>query len=452
MPAAGEPVSPEQTLRRVETELASRWPESRIEPTLQRIRAVVDLMGSPQAAYPVVHITGTNGKTTTARMIDALVRSIGLRTGRFTSPHVAEIRERIAIDGEPISPDGFIGAWADVAAMVGVVDERSDIRLTFFETLTGMAFAAFADAPVDVAVIEVGLGGSWDATNVADADVAVVTPIDLDHTRLLGDTAEQIATEKAGIIKPGSITVVGEQPDAVLEVIAQRCREVGAQMLVLGRDFGLLDRRVAVGGQVLRLQGLREVYDEVVLPLHGAHQAANAVLALAAVEAFLGSGTQRPSIDGDVVREGFAMADSPARLELLRTAPSILIDAAHNPQGARATAAAVEEAFALTPLIGVVAISAEKDAAGILEPFEPLMDKIVVTENSTTRTMPLAELTEVATEVFGPDRVVAEAAFDDAIATAVELCEADGMGTGGVLVTGSVYTAAQARVLLGAPR
>jgi len=448
-PAALDPYTAE-AFRQVEADLMGRWPENRPGPSLERIALLCDLIGHPERSAPVVHVTGTNGKTSTARMIDALLRSIGLRTGRFTSPHTEDIRERIAIDGLPISVDGFIGAWADVASMVDVVDERSDIRMTFFETLTGMAFAAFADAPVDVAVLEVGLGGSWDATNVADAQVAVIMPVDLDHTRLLGSTPVEIAREKAGIIKPGSTAIIARQSPEVLEVIAERCAEVGALMKVAGRDFGLLERALAVGGQVLRLQGLRDVYDEVILPLHGEHQAENAAVALAAVEAFIGSGGPAPTIDADVIREGFAMADSPARLEVLRTAPTIIIDAAHNPHGARATAAALTETFAFDRLIGVFACSQEKDVAGILEAFDPIVDKVVVSENSTTRTMPIAELAEIAASVFGEDRVIVEPILEDALMRAVELAEEDGIAGGaGIIVTGSVYTAGQARVLLG---
>jgi dihydrofolate synthase/folylpolyglutamate synthase len=325
------------------------------------------------------------------------------------------------------------------------------MRLTFFETLTGMAFAAFADAPVDVAVLEVGLGGSWDATNVADADVAVIMPIDLDHTRLLGSSPAEIAHEKAGIIKRGSVAVVAPQSPDVLDVIAARCADVGAEMLLAGRDFGLLERSLAVGGQVLRLQGVSDVYDEVILPIHGAHQAENAAVALAAVEVFLGAAGQGRTIDADVVREGFAMADSPARLEVLRTGPTIVIDAAHNPHGAQATAAALAETFAFDRLIGVFACSVEKDVAGILQAFEGQLDNAIVTENSTTRTMPIAELAEVATAVFGEDRVLVEPIFADALTRAVDLADEGGIGGAGIIVTGSVYTAAQARVLLGTP-
>jgi dihydrofolate synthase / folylpolyglutamate synthase len=432
--------------REVDVELMGRWPENRPGPSLDRIRAYTELAGHPEAAYKVVHVTGTNGKTSTVRMIDALLRTLGLRTGRFTSPHITEIRERIAVDGVPLSVDAFVGAFADASPFVEMVDERSDIRMTFFEVVTAMMFTALADAPVDVAILEVGLGGRWDATNVATADVAVIAPIDLDHTRLLGETAERIAREKAGIIKRGSVVVSAAQQPEVLAVLSEQAEAMGAQMFLAGRDFGVLDRSLALGGQMLRLQGLREVYDDVFLPLYGEHQATNASLALAAVEAFLGSGVGR-AMEADLVREGFVDVDSPGRLEVLRTSPTIIIDAAHNPHGARAAAAGLAEAFDFDRIVGVIGVSSEKNATGLLDAFEPVLAEVVVTENSTDRTMPVAELAEIALEVFGEDRVHVEAWLPDAIELAVTRAE-EGATSPGILVTGSVFTAGQARVLL----
>ncbi|MEO6471029.1 MAG: folylpolyglutamate synthase/dihydrofolate synthase family protein [Aeromicrobium sp.] len=434
----------------VERALLGRWPETKLEPSLDRIRALTRLLGDPQTAYPVIHLTGTNGKTSTSRMIDELLRAIGLRTGRFTSPHLQSMTERICIDGAPLSEELFVDAFADVAAFAQIVDDSSAHPLSFFEMIVGMGYAAFADAPVDVAVVEVGMGGSWDATNVADGQVAVITPIGIDHARYLGDNPETIAVEKAGIIKPGSRVVVAEQEQAVLDVITQRANEVGAAISYEGNDFNVLSRIPALGGQMLELQGISGRYDEVFLPLYGAHQAHNAAYALAAVESFIG-GVQ---IDGDLVREAFANVSSPGRLEVVRTSPTIVLDAAHNPHGAAATVDAVQEAFNFSPLIGVVGVMVDKDMEEMLRIFEPVMSQIVCTQNSTDRSMPSAELGELAEEIFGEDRVHITSRLDDALEMAIGMAEAaegyeEAFGSGGVLVTGSVVTVGEARVLLG---
>jgi dihydrofolate synthase/folylpolyglutamate synthase len=436
-----------ETHAEIVTALTRRWPEHRVAPTLGRVQALTGLLGDPQRAFPVIHVTGTNGKGSTAAMIESLLRASGLRTGRFTSPHVTSVNERITIDGEPISDERFDDVWREIAPLVALVDEQQidGVSMTFFELVTCMAFAAFADAPVDVAVLEVGLGGTWDATNVADADVAVITPIDLDHTHLLGDTIAEIAAEKAGIIKPGAQAILAGQTLEAAQVLLARCAEVGALAQREGLDFGVLDRQLAVGGQLVRLNGAEGPVDDVFLPLHGAHQAANAAQALAAVEAFLGLKAVNP----DVVREGFAAVRFPGRLELVRRGPSVVLDAAHNPHGARATAAAVTEAFGFQPLVGVVAVMADKDARGLLEVFEEVMNAVVVTEvASTSRGMPAEELAELAAEVFGPERVTVAPRLDDALEAAVGQAEAEGSGAPGVLVTGSVVLVGEARSLL----
>lgn len=436
-----------ETHAEIVTALTRRWPEHRVAPSLGRVQALTGLLGDPQRAFPVIHVTGTNGKGSTAAMIESLLRATGLRTGRFTSPHVTSVNERITIDGEPISDDRFDDVWREIAPLVALVDEQQldGVSMTFFELVTCMAFAAFADAPVDVAVLEVGLGGTWDATNVADADVAVITPIDLDHTHLLGDTIAEIAAEKAGIIKPGAQAILAGQSPEAAQVLLERCAEVGALAQREGLDFGVLDRQLAVGGQLVRLNGAEGPVDDVFLPLHGAHQAANAAQALAAVEAFLGLKAVNP----DVVREGFAAVRFPGRLELVRRGPSVVLDAAHNPHGARATAAAITEAFGFQPLIGVVAVMADKDARGLLEVFEEVMNAVVVTEvASTSRGMPAEELAELAAEVFGPERVTVAPRLDDALEAAVGQAEAEGSGAPGVLVTGSVVLVGEARSLL----
>jgi dihydrofolate synthase / folylpolyglutamate synthase len=439
-------------LQEVERDLFARRPETSVDTAHNRVGELVALLGDPQRSSPVIHITGTNGKTSTARMIDALLRARGLRTGRFTSPHLVSFRERIVIDGAPLSAEQFIAAYDDVIPYVTMVDQSHPVAMSFFEVLTGMAFSAFADAPVDVMILEVGVGGLLDCTNVADGAVAVVTPISLDHTRLLGDTIEEIATQKAGIIKPGAVAVLAQQPVAAAEVLIRHAAEVGATVAREGMEFGVLAREQAVGGQQLTLRGLRGVYADVYLPLFGAHQASNAACALAAVEAFAGVGQEGDAVAPDVVREAFANVASPGRLEVLRRSPTVIIDAAHNPGGMAATVAAVEEAFTFTRLIGVVATPKDKDVAGILAELEPVLSDIVVTRNSLERSMDPVELGELAAEIFGEDRVTVADRLDDAIDVAVGLADEtsddDLPGSGGVLITGSVVTAGDARMLL----
>jgi dihydrofolate synthase/folylpolyglutamate synthase len=439
-------------LKAVERDLLSRRPETSVDTAHNRVGELVALLGDPQRACPVIHITGTNGKTSTARMVDALLRARGLRTGRFTSPHLVSFRERICIDGASLTAEQFIAAYDDVIPYVTMVDQSHPVAMSFFEVLTGMAFSAFADAPVDVMVLEVGVGGELDCTNVADGAVAVITPIGLDHTRLLGSTIEEIAAQKAGIIKPGAVAVLAQQPVAAAEVLIRRAAEVGATVAREGMEFGVLGREQAVGGQQLTLRGLRGVYENVYLPLFGAYQASNAVCALAAVEAFAGVSDPDQTVDPAVVREAFANVASPGRLEILRRSPTVIIDAAHNPAGMAATVAAVEEAFTFSRLVGVVATYTDKDVAGILAELEPLLSDIVVTRNSSERSMDPDELGTLAVEIFGEDRVTVAGRLDDAIEEAVTLAdevgEAELPGSGGVLITGSVIVAGDARILL----
>ncbi|URN01577.1 bifunctional folylpolyglutamate synthase/dihydrofolate synthase [Actinomadura madurae] len=448
-----------------------RGVEWEIDPSLDRIRDLVDVLGEPHRAYPVIHIAGTNGKSSTARLVEALLRERGLRTGLYTSPEMTTLRERIAIDGEPVSEERFVETFNDVLPYLQLIDDKHPARLSFFEVLTAMAFAAFADAPVDVAVVEAGMGGVWDATNVADGAVAVITPIGLDHTRYLGDTLEEIAGEKAGIIKPGSVAVLAQQPVEAAEVLLRRVVETGAAVAREGVEYGVLGRDVAVGGQQLSLRGLHGVYDEIFLPLFGEHQASNAATALAAVEAFASGaptrgepnleaatriapgetyiGGDEGQLDPALVRSGFAKSASPGRLEVARTGPTVLLDSAHNPAGMAATVATVTESFGFTRLAGVLAISADKDVAGVLDQLEPVLAELVVTRNSSPRSMPPEELAELAESIFGPERVHVAERLDDAIDRAIGLAEETGEYQGaGVLITGSVVTAGDARILL----
>ena len=439
-------------LREVEGEIFARRPEHAIEPTLDRISALAALLGDPQRAYPVIHVTGTNGKTSTARMIETLLRTRGLRTGLFTSPHLSNVRERMVVDGEPLSVEAFLATYDEIAPYVALVDERESLRLSFFEVLTAMAFAAFADAPVDVAVIEVGLGGTWDATNIADGAVAVVTPVSIDHTRYLGSTIEEIAAEKAGIIKPGAVAILGQQPIAAAEVLLRRAAEVEAAVAREGLEFGVVARELAVGGQVITVRGLTGEYHDLLLPLFGDYQAQHAACALAAVEAFASGGPDGEQLGEDLVREAFATMTSPGRLEVVRRSPVVIADSAHNPAGMAASLAAVTEAFSFQTLIVVLAISEDKDVLAVLDQLEPVADGLVVTRNSSDRSMEPSKLADLAVGVFGPDRVRVADRLDDAIDIAVGLADeaaADGLGGSGVLVTGSVVTAGDARTLLG---
>ena len=435
------------TLERVMAALATRFPsEDRMQPDLERIRLLCDILGEPQHAYPAIHLTGTNGKTSTARMIDALLRETSLRVGRYTSPHLSRVTERIVVDGQPLSDERFTEVFDEVSPYLELVDSRMPLPMTFFEVLTGMAFAAFADAPVDVAVLEVGLGGRWDATNVVQAQTCVVLPVGLDHTQLLGTTVAEIAAEKAGIVHEGATVVLAAQPPGAAEVLLRHCVEVGATVAREGLEFGVVDRRTAVGGQVVSVQGLAARYDDLFLPLHGAHQAANAAAAVAAVEAFLGHGVP---LDSDLLRAGFAGVTSPGRLEVVRSSPTVIVDAAHNPHGMAATVDALTDAFAFTHLVAVVACLGEKDVRTMLEVLEPAVASVVVTRNGSPRAMPVDDLRDLAAEVFGEERVKVEDRLDDALDTAVALVDAESeLGGVGVLVTGSVVTAGEARALL----
>jgi dihydrofolate synthase/folylpolyglutamate synthase len=439
-----------QELARVVEVLESRWPETKIEPSLDRISHLMTLLGDPQFAYPVIHVTGTNGKTSTARMIESLLRALGLRTGLVTSPHLHQVSERIRLNGDPIPAAKFVEIYDELEPYLAIVDSESLANagpaMSYFEVLTGMAFAAFADAPVDVAVVEVGMGGTWDATNVVSPLVSVVMPIGLDHAEYLGDTVELVATEKSGIIKTGSIAVLSYQDPIPAEILLKRAVLVDAAVARQGVEFSVRDRALAIGGQALNLDGLNGSYEEILLPLFGAHQAANASVALAAVEAFFG-GTV--TLDIDAVREGLGSVTSPGRMEIVRRSPTVIVDAAHNPHGATSLATALEESFTFEQIIGVVSVMADKDVAGLLQALEPVFNEIVVTWNGAARAMPATDLAQIANQVFGEDRVHEEANLASAIAKAITIADEAGMNGVGVVVTGSVVTAAAGRALMG---
>ena len=435
----------ESRLLEVTNELNSRWPESRIEPTLDRIKLLLDYLGNPQESFRSIHIAGTNGKTSTSRMIDSLLQAFGIRTGRYTSPHLEDIRERISLNGELITPEFFLYTYEDIKPYVELVDSQSEHPLSYFEVLTAMAYAAFADAPIDVAVIECGMGGAWDATNVIDSDVSVMTPIGLDHQEYLGNTIAEIAQTKAGIFRPGKPSVLAHQSREAAEVLIRESATIESIPLREGLDFALLHRDVAVGGQLLTIQGIGGTYDEIFLPLHGRHQASNATLALTAVEAFLGGGAQR--LDLDVVRDGFANASSPGRLEVIHRNPTVIIDAAHNPHGVAALREALSEEFAFDKLIAIVAILEDKDVTNFLGELAGLVDEVIVTENSSARALPTEKLFEIASEIFDESVVSSAGSIKRAIESAFDRASHPTQSVG-ILITGSVVTAGQARSLL----
>jgi dihydrofolate synthase/folylpolyglutamate synthase len=426
----------------IEKALLARWPENRIAPTLERISALVDMLGSPQLTYPTIHIGGTNGKTTTSRMVDSLLFEMGLRTGRFTSPHLESYLERICINGQPIDAKEMIFSFNDISPYLDLMDTKFDNPISFFEAITAIAFAAFAEHPIDVGVIEVGMGGQWDATNVVDADVSVIMPIGLDHMEYLGNTIADIAKTKAGIIKEQGFVVLAQQePEAAVELL-RRAAEVGADVAREGLEYSIDSRAIAVGGQLISITGLRGHYDEIFLPLHGKHQASNAAAALIAVEAFFGE----QDLDIDAVRAGFANVTSPGRCEIIHRDPTIILDAAHNPHGAKAIAETIQSEFTFDDVTGIIALMADKDALGILQAIEPIMNQVIVTTNSSERSMSVKDLEVLATQVFGADRVFTQPTLTEAIEKVIKdsvrpLSEE----SLAILITGSVVTVGEAR-------
>ena len=432
-------------LQAIEEALSARWPETDIEPSLERIAALVDMLGSPQLSFPTIHIAGTNGKTTTARMVDALMSAMGLRTGRFTSPHLESVLERVSINGEPISAADFIYAYNDIAAYLDVIDEKFDTPLSFFEVITAIAFVAFAEFPIDIGIIECGLGGEWDATNVVEASVSVITPIGFDHMNYLGNTLSEIAQTKAGIIKEGgSVVLARQEPEAAVELL-KRVQEVGATVAREGIEFSLSSRALAIGGQLLAITIGEYTYDDIFLPLHGKHQGANAATALAAVSAFFGG----QELDLEAVRIGFASVTSPGRCEVVFRNPTVILDAAHNPHGAKALAETLENEFTFDEIIGVFAAFADKDVVGILNELEPIINTLIVTQSGSPRAMATAQLREIAEGIFGADRVKSTENISDAVKLAITDARRPSHDESvGIVITGSVVTVGEARVIL----
>lgn len=429
--------------KEVEDALLARVPENKIRPRLEPTARLAELLGDPQKAYRVVHVTGTNGKTSTSRFIERLLREHGLRTGRFTSPHLVKLNERMSLDGEPVSDERLYNVWTEIEPIVGLVDAELEAAgedaLTFFEVLAVLGFAIFADAPVDVLVLEVGMGGEWDSTNVADGDVAVFTPISLDHMDRLGETIEEIAKTKAGIIKPGAIVLTSAQPPAAMKVLMERAATVGEKFLAFGEDFGVSNITLNKLGQTVSVRAVAGAYEDLNLPVHGEYQAENSALAVAAVEAFLGGGAQR--IMDDVVRASFADFSSPGRLQIVNRDPLTILDAAHNEDGARSLVKALKESFGSPYAVGVVSILAEKNARALLQILDDSFVEFIITQSESARAIPAEDLAELAREIFGADRVHVQANPQWALAEATKLLSPTLASA--IVVTGSVTLVGQ---------
>jgi dihydrofolate synthase / folylpolyglutamate synthase len=428
----------EREAREVYEELLERVGEGAPKPRLEATRRAAELLGDPQRAYPIIHITGTNGKTSTSRMIESILRAHGLRTGMLTSPHLERVNERIVIDGVPISNAAFVSNWQDIRPFLDITDAELDLSgeepLTFFEALTLLAFAAFADAPVDVVVLEVGMGGEWDSTNVADGQVAVFTPIALDHTARLGKTVAEIARTKSGIIKPAAAVVSAAQAPEALAELERAAELTESTLAVAGGAFELVSDTVAVGGQVITVRGLAGSYPDLFLPLFGDHQASNAALAIAAVESFIGGGTL--ALNQDVLAEGLATTTSPGRLQVIGNEPTVLVDAAHNPHGAAALAIAITEYFTFDHVTAVIGILGDKDAGGILRALDGVIDEAIITQSTSDRAVDADDLAALAVAILGSDRVSVERSIEAALDTARD--RAGESAKGAVLVTGSI--------------
>ena len=433
-------------LNEIAAALNKRWPENQIEPSLDRILALVDALGSPHLTYPTIHIAGTNGKTSTARMIDQLLANLGYRVGRYTSPHLESFTERISIKGEPISDLEMIKTYEDIHLYLDLIDSRQPHPISYFEALTAMAFVAFAEHPVDIAVIEAGMGGQWDATNVISSQVSVMTPIGLDHMEYLGNTVEAIAQTKAGIFKPESNVVLAAQSAQVAKVLLAQVAKVSAQPFRQGVEFSLKNRALAVGGQLLSIQGVHGDYDEIFLPLYGDHQGNNAAVALAAVEVFTGV-----KLDTELVQDAFSKVSSPGRCEIVYKDPTVIIDAAHNPHGVSAIANTLNTEFDFELVVGVVAVLADKDVAGILKNLATTLDYLVITENGSNRAMNKDELAKIASQYFKAEQVEIIGDMNSAITYAIEkvaLYNQVNDGVAAVVITGSVATAGMARSII----
>jgi len=422
--------------------LLTRQGERWVQPRIERTRRVLELLDDPQRTYRVVHVTGTNGKTSTSRIVESLVRAHGLRTGLFASPHLERFTERIMIDGEPIEDAAIADAWDEITPFVELVDAeleaQGDAPLTFFELLTVLAFVAFADAPVDVAVVEVGMGGTWDSTNTADGDVAVFAPIDIDHADRLGDTVAEIAAVKAGIIKQGAAAVSAVQDPAAAGPLRDAAQAHDATIAFEGDAFDVTDQRLAVGGQQLTVRGLAGTYEDLYLPLYGAHQAHNAALAIAAVESLIGGGGM--AIAPDVLNEGLAQVTSPGRLQLVGIQPTVIVDAAHNPHGARSLVAALRDSFDFDEWGLVLGVFGDKDAAGIAATLAPMAAQVFATAPDSERAADPDRIADLVEQIGTP--VTVHPTLADAADAAREWAASSDRRA--VVIAGSVVLAGEA--------
>ena len=448
---AFDPADARDAADAVYDELIARVGEGSPQPRLAPTRRAVELLGDPHRAAPVVHITGTNGKTSTSRMIESMLRASGLRTGLLSSPHLERFTERIRIDGESISDEAVARNWEEILPFIAIVDAElegaGDEPLTFFEALTALAFACFADAPVDVVVLEVGMGGEWDSTNVADGQVAVFTPIDLDHQARLGTSITEIARTKSGIIKPAASIVSAKQPDAALTVLEEAAELTESTLAVEGDAFDVLESRVAVGGQLVSIRGLAGEYRDIALPLFGRHQAENAAVAIAAVETFIGGGAVR--LAAEVVEGGLAAAASPGRLQTVGTEPVVIVDAAHNPHGARALVAALEEYFDFDEIAFVFGVLGDKDAVGIVDVLAGAGTRFFITRPDSDRARDVDDLAAVVAARVGAENVQLAERLDDALdearAWATDAPKRAVVVTGSIALVGEVMSIAADR-------
>jgi len=434
------------TLAAIELELNKRWPESRIEPTLDRILALTDALGSPQLSYPTIHLAGTNGKTTTSRMIDQLLSNLGYRVGRYTSPHLQSFTERISIKGKPISAERMIETYRDIELYLDLIDSRQPYPLSYFEVLTALAFVAFAEYPIDIGVIEAGMGGQWDATNVLASQVSVMTPIGFDHMEYLGNTLTEIALTKSGIFKPESNVVLSAQTPEVAKVLLAQAAKVSAMVFREGVEFAVKKRSLAVGGQLISLKGLFSDIEDIFLPLYGVHQASNAALAFASVEAFT-----QVKIDEELVRKAFSEVKSPGRCEIIYKDPLVIIDAAHNPHGISALAKTINTEFDFENVITVIGVFGDKDVEGILKETSTMADQIVLTQTLSPRALPAEKLANMASDYFNAEQIEVVADLNQALKFAMEkatLANQVSDGVTAVVVTGSVTTVGNARSIL----
>ena len=420
-------------------------PEHQLRPRLEPTARAASLLGDPQKSYRVIHVTGTNGKTSTSRMIERLLREHSLRTGRFTSPHLVRINERIALDGEAVSDETLVEIWNDIEPILEIVDAelvaKSEPKLTYFESLTLLAFAVFADAPIDVLVLEVGMGGEWDSTNIADGDVAVFSPIDIDHVDRLGSTISEIAKTKAGIIKPGAIVVSAKQQPEAMVQIESKTSATAERLVRFDKEFKVVSSSSEHKGQRFDLQGMAGEYRDLFMPLYGEHQVENAALALAAVEAFLGNGERR--ILDDIVRVAFADVASPGRLQVISREPLTIVDGAHNPHGAKSLTKALKENFGSPKSIGILGILAGKNADKMFEIWKDSFDEVIVTASKSDRSIEVDELAALARKFWGAEKVSTASSVARALQLAQETNPEAIVVTGSLSVVGEALASIQ---------